>query len=96
MSALPPIADIAESDWNVRFVPKADSCTAAKNCLYSKRGAAWMSEVTPIRFHYGWRPTLVMQGLQRSALGQSRRLQQIAEMSGFLPDSDHRPAYGRR
>jgi hypothetical protein len=24
-------------------------------------------------------------GLQRSALGQSRRLQQIAEMSGFLP-----------
>ena len=24
-------ADIAESDWHVRFVPKADSCTAAIN-----------------------------------------------------------------
>src|SRR5215469_2951189 len=24
MSALPPQADIAESDWHVRFVPKAD------------------------------------------------------------------------
>ena len=24
MSALPPKADIAESDWDVRFVPKAD------------------------------------------------------------------------
>ena len=24
MSALPPKADIAESDWHVRFVPKAD------------------------------------------------------------------------
>src|SRR5690348_9602805 len=30
MSALPPITDIPESDWHVRFVPKADSCTAAK------------------------------------------------------------------
>jgi hypothetical protein len=25
MSALPPKADIAESDWHVRFVPKADN-----------------------------------------------------------------------
>jgi hypothetical protein len=24
MSALPPEADIAENDWHVRFVPKAD------------------------------------------------------------------------
>jgi hypothetical protein len=24
MSALPPKADIAERDWDVRFVPKAD------------------------------------------------------------------------
>ena len=24
MSALPPKADIAENDWHVRFVPKAD------------------------------------------------------------------------
>jgi hypothetical protein len=31
MSALPPKADIAERDWNVRFVPKADSRTAANN-----------------------------------------------------------------
>jgi hypothetical protein len=29
MSALPPEADIAESDWHVRFVPIADSCCAA-------------------------------------------------------------------
>ena len=29
MSALPPKADIAESDWHVRFVPKADICSAA-------------------------------------------------------------------
>jgi hypothetical protein len=28
-SALPPKADIAESDWHVRFVPKADPCSAA-------------------------------------------------------------------
>jgi hypothetical protein len=30
MSALPPKADIAEHDRHVRFVPKADICTAAK------------------------------------------------------------------
>ena len=30
MSALPPKADIATQPWNVRFVPKADSCGAAK------------------------------------------------------------------
>jgi len=29
MSALPPKADIGESDWHVRFVPKADICSAA-------------------------------------------------------------------
>ena len=29
MSALPPKADIVQQDSNVRFVPKADSCTAA-------------------------------------------------------------------
>jgi hypothetical protein len=32
MSALPPKADIAQHKRDVRFVPKADSCTAAKNC----------------------------------------------------------------
>src|SRR5262249_7231492 len=30
MSALPPKADIGTQSRNVRFVPKADSCTAAK------------------------------------------------------------------
>src|SRR6516164_5532938 len=29
MSALPPKADIANSERHIRFVPKADSCTAA-------------------------------------------------------------------
>ena len=33
MSALPPKADIGTQSWNVRFVPKADSCTAAKKPL---------------------------------------------------------------
>jgi hypothetical protein len=34
MSALPPKADIADHDCDVRFVPKADSCTAAKCFLF--------------------------------------------------------------
>jgi hypothetical protein len=34
MSALPPIADIAERDHHVRFVPKADICGAAKFRLF--------------------------------------------------------------
>ena len=29
MSALPPKADIGTQSWNVRYVPKADICTAA-------------------------------------------------------------------
>ena len=29
MSALPPKADMAQHDCDVRFVPKADKCTAA-------------------------------------------------------------------
>jgi hypothetical protein len=33
MSALPPKADIAESDWNVRFVPKADIMRRSKKAL---------------------------------------------------------------
>ena len=28
MSALPPKADIERHEWHVRFVPKADLCTA--------------------------------------------------------------------
>jgi hypothetical protein len=34
MSALPQIADIGSQARNVRFVPKADSCTAAKCGLF--------------------------------------------------------------
>jgi hypothetical protein len=32
MSAIPPKADIAERDWDVRFVPIADICTAEITC----------------------------------------------------------------
>ena len=35
MSALPPKADIGTQSWNVRFVPKADICSAAKIIIYS-------------------------------------------------------------
>jgi hypothetical protein len=31
MSALSPKADIGERNWDVRFVPKVDSCTAANS-----------------------------------------------------------------
>jgi hypothetical protein len=34
MSALPPKADIADAMRNVRFVPKADICTAAEEALF--------------------------------------------------------------
>src|SRR6516165_9636849 len=37
MSALPPKADIGTQSWNVRFVPIADSCTAAKRPLAGLR-----------------------------------------------------------
>ena len=30
----PPKADIGNQSRNVRFVPKADICTAAKSCLF--------------------------------------------------------------
>jgi hypothetical protein len=33
MSAIPPKADIRERDWDVRFVPEADSCSAARKLL---------------------------------------------------------------
>jgi hypothetical protein len=42
MSALPPKADTVELDRNVRFVPEADSCTAAKSI--------------PIDLHVGFEP----------------------------------------
>ena len=34
MSALPPKADIGSACQNVRFVPIADSCSAANSCLF--------------------------------------------------------------
>src|SRR5262249_35751629 len=34
MSALPPKADIGTQSRNVRFVPQADSCTAAKSSYF--------------------------------------------------------------
>src|SRR5262249_1666490 len=34
MSALPPKADIEQTYQHVRFVPKADSCTAANSLLF--------------------------------------------------------------
>jgi hypothetical protein len=34
MSALPPKADIRQSDWNVRFVPKADIPHCGRTSLF--------------------------------------------------------------
>jgi hypothetical protein len=34
MSAFPPKADIAERDWDVRFVPKADILRCKKMSLF--------------------------------------------------------------
>ena len=39
MSAFLPKADVAEHGYHVRFVPKADSCTAAKGIIRSSRRA---------------------------------------------------------
>jgi hypothetical protein len=38
MSALPPKADIQPRERHVRYVPKADSCTAAKIGLFDYVG----------------------------------------------------------
>src|SRR6516164_8897107 len=46
MSALPPKVDIAEGLWHVRFVPKADICSAAKIPLFDP----------PIRAERGMKP----------------------------------------
>jgi hypothetical protein len=40
MSALPPKADMVEHDYDVRFVPKADSCTAAIDSHIQRRTLA--------------------------------------------------------
>jgi hypothetical protein len=40
MSALPPKADIARRQLDVRFVPKADSCIAAKTRVHSINSSA--------------------------------------------------------
>ena len=36
MSEIRPKADIDERNYHVRFVPKADSCTAAKSALFDQ------------------------------------------------------------
>jgi hypothetical protein len=45
MSALPPKADIADSDWHVRFVPKADKVHCIKIVCYSITSSAVASSV---------------------------------------------------
>jgi hypothetical protein len=37
MSALPPKANIAESNWHVRFVPKADMAARARCALFPRK-----------------------------------------------------------
>jgi hypothetical protein len=44
MSALPPKADIRERDRYVRFVPIADSCSAAKTIIRSA-GRRWRAMI---------------------------------------------------
>ena len=50
MSALHPKADIGERNWDIRFVPKADSCTAAKIALFDHlvgaRQQSWRNSET--------------------------------------------------
>ena len=52
MSALPPKADMCGALGHVRFVPIADSCTAA-NGLHRQRcaGQSWQSSLRRIRGH---------------------------------------------
>ena len=45
MSALPPKADMCSAKWDVRFVPKADSCTAA-NC---RKGQCLFLSLTEVK-----------------------------------------------
>ena len=45
MSALPPKADIAKRDLDVRFVPKADILRCSKDCRYSITSSAWARRV---------------------------------------------------
>jgi hypothetical protein len=48
MSALPPKADIVHGGGNVRFVPKADSCTAAKSSFaFRYHRGLYRSEMLP-------------------------------------------------
>jgi hypothetical protein len=49
MFALPPKADIAERDWNVRFVPKAD---IADRRAVSCRAAVGAGLTRPVPFSF--------------------------------------------
>jgi hypothetical protein len=74
MSALPPKADIAGRDRHVRFVPKADSCTAAKR-------AAICSLVRAALLSAGLRGTAPDQPIARTA-------EQVAHQSRSIPAYD--------
>jgi hypothetical protein len=60
MSALPPKADIVESDWNVRFVPKAEVEIQLEYCsmsvLVSLSGPA-RAESSPNTTKFAYGPT---------------------------------------
>jgi hypothetical protein len=43
MSALPPKADIAESAWHVRFVPKADIEAPPPDVCFTPKSGHWLS-----------------------------------------------------
>src|SRR5262249_34600045 len=55
MSALPPKADIAQDRRHVRFVPKADSCTAANELIrsLSERAGPFCGVVPRLAFMLG-------------------------------------------
>ena len=60
MSALPPKADIGTRSWDVRFVPKADICSAAKIPLFDHL----VGELLPLLLLLG-----VVLGVNQVALG---------------------------
>jgi hypothetical protein len=62
MSALPPQADIGWVQWDVRFVPEADSCTATKKLSLFEARSCVDELGHPSKLPYDWKPTLVMQG----------------------------------
>ena len=70
MSALPPKADIGTQSWNVRLVPKADICSAAKIPLFDHfvgetlKSGHWLSRLAC--------PLCAKSGLMRRSKGEGR------------------------